>query len=111
EHPELVWEGAPGALPGARPRHGRKRERHRGVEQPTGLQAMHGGEIRVRLHRVEVLAADHPEGRLGELSCDGRRWIRRGEAKRLREQRIAREQRLALAVRGPDARLATPLGV
>ena len=111
EHPELVREGAPRTLLVGRHLGGGERERHRRVEEPPGLQAVHGLEVGVRLHRVEVLAADHAERRLRELARHRRRLVRRREAERLREQRVAGEQRLPLAVRGPDARLAAALGV
>ena len=80
-----------------------ERHRHRAVEEPPGLQAVHLGEVGgVAVDRVEVLAADHPERRLRELARDVRRVVARGEPERLREQPVAREQRGRGAVLRPD---------
>ena len=54
---------------------------------------MHRLEVGVRLHRVEVLAADHPERRLGELPRDLRptgRSTRAGRPRRAARRRRAR---------------------
>ena len=109
-----IWKSSPSSSPNAAPRRlllpgqlGRpERQRHRRVEEAAGLQPVDGREVGARLHRVEVLAADHPERRLGELARDVRRRVRAGEPERLGEERVAGEHRLPLAVRRPDARLA-----
>ncbi len=70
---------------------------------------MHGGEVVAVDHRVEVLAADHPERRLGELARDRRRLVARGEPDRLREQRVAGEDADALPELLPRRGVAAPL--
>ena len=111
EHPELLAEVAPRALLLAREAGGPERQRDRRVEEAPGLQPVDRLEIRVRLHRVEVLAADHPERQLGELARDVGGRVRRRQAERLREQRVSGEHGLPLAMRGPDRRLPATLRV
>ena len=53
---------------------------------------------------VAVLAADHAERRVHELTCDLVRVVRESEAYRLREKRIAGEKGDALAERDVSAR-------
>ena len=71
EQPELVARSR--ATGPARPRAGsaaQSGERDRRVEEAARLQPVHRLEVGAGLHRVEVLAADHPERRLGELAHD-----------------------------------------
>ena len=60
---------------------------------------------------VEVLAADHPERRLGQLAREPGRRIAEREPERLDEQGVAREQRDPLAERDVRARPAAALVV
>ena len=69
--------------------------------EPPGLQGMKAPEpLGVQLSvpgDVEVLAADHSKGRLGDLARDPRRRIPQRKAERLSEQRIAGEDGDVLA--------------
>ena len=60
-------------------------------------------EVAVVPAHVVELAADHPEGRAGQLVCDGRRRIRERELEGLGEQGVTVEDRrrlVELDVRG-----------
>ncbi len=105
---ELLRERAPRLLLGERDL--RRPERHRDgrEEQAAGLQAVDDGEVGLRDHRVEVLAADHPERRLRKLARHVGGRIPACEPERLGEERIAGEHGRAFAVRRPDARLPAP---
>ena len=65
----------------------------------------------VRARDVEVLAADHAERRLGELARRLRPVVTEREAKRLRQQCVAGEERDGLPVRDVRAWAAAPLVV
>ena len=111
QQPELLAERPPGRLlrlghPGhPEPEPDRRRE------QPPRLEPVELGEVGVGARDVEVLAADHPERRLGELARRAGRRVGEREPERLGEQRVAREQRDALAERDVRARPAAPLVV
>ena len=60
---------------------------------------------------VEVLAADHPERRLGELAADHRRRIGEREPEGLCEQRVAGEERRPSPNATCARRAAAPLVV
>jgi hypothetical protein len=60
---------------------------------------------------VAVLAADHPERRVGELAPDHRRRVREREPERLREQCVAREERSRLVEGDVSRGAAAPLVV
>src|SRR5581483_9834945 len=111
EQPELVRERPPRGLPLVRQVGCPECHRHRRVEEAARLQTVHDGEVGPLDHRVEVLAADHPERRLRQLARDVRALVAAGEAERLREEGVACEHRGPLAVDGPYARLAAPLVV
>ena len=101
--PNSDGESAPGLpLRLGRPRD-RERAPDRGLEQPPRLQRVPSGEIALAALDVVVLPADHPERRPGELARDLRPWIRERELERLREERVAVEDRgrlVELHVRG-----------
>src|SRR5207302_11412102 len=103
---ELVSERAPRALLSPGYIGNPEGEPDRGGEETARLQLVQRRLVGGGPGDVEVLAADHPERRLGELTGRARRWIREREAERLRQQRIAREHRDCLAELGPGARAA-----
>ena len=109
QEPELLGERAPRRLLRLGQLRRPERHRHRRVEEPPGLEPVDGGEVVALDHRVEVLAADHPERRLRELARDRRRLVARREPHGLREQRVAGEHRRALAELLPRGRIAAPL--
>ena len=68
-------------------------------------------EVGVVARDVAVLAADHPERRLDELAGDLAGLVAEREAQRLGEERVAGEQRDALAERDVRARPSAALVV
>src|SRR6478672_1628213 len=97
QEPELLCERAPWRLLLLRQLRRPERHRDRRVEEAPRLQPVYGSKVVAVDHRVEVLAADHPERRLGELPRDGRGLVARREPHGLREQRVARKHADALA--------------
>ena len=114
-----IWNSRPSSSPNAR--HGTcpplrylggpERDPDRGGEERARLEPVQRGEVGRVARDVAVLAADHAERRLGELAGDRRRRIREREPERLREQRVAREQRDPLAESDVGARPAAALVV
>ena len=76
QHPELLAERAPRWLVGLVHLGGAQAEPDRRGEEPPGLEPVQPREVAVGTRDVEVLAADHPERRLGELPRH-RRWTGR----------------------------------
>ena len=111
EQAQLLAERSPRRLSGlghvGRP----QPEPDRRGEEAPGLQPVEIREVGVVAGDVAVLAADHPERRLDELARGLRTLVREHEPERLREQRVAREERDPLAERDVRARTTAPLVV
>ena len=115
-----IWKRTPSSSPNAR--QGASlvrgeagdggRGRHPGAEEPPGLEAWSrrspSASSLAVAGDVEVLAADHAEGRVGDLARDGRRRIAQREAEGLGEQRVAGEDGDVLAEADVRARLPAP---
>ena len=97
EQAELVAERAPRRLLALRHLGDPERDADRGGEERARLQPVQRREVGGVAGDVAVLAADHPQRRLGELAADHRRRIGERKPERLREQGVARQERRRLA--------------